>query len=441
MSGARREGDWLGVPAALERVLSACSPLDSETVPLLEAAYRVIATDARAPMPHPPWTNSAMDGFAVRAEDVRGASAASPVRLRVIENVPAGGFPQLTVGAGEATRVMTGAPIPDGADGVIRIEHTSAWHSSGSPAEIDVLRDDDAGRNVRQRGEDYAAGDALVARGELLTAARVGLLASIGTAAVDVSRRPRVAILSTGDELAGPDEYDEVRAGRRIADSNSAALAAAIQAAGGSAQPLGVARDDLAEIAMRLDAARGADVLVTTAGASVGDHDVVKDALERSGFELDFWRVRMRPGSPVSFGRMGRTLVFGLPGNPVSALVTFHVLVAPALRALLGRADVHSPVERVVLAEPMPTKAGLAHFLRVRLERAAGAPARATLTGPQGSGILTSIGRADGLLVIPEDLNGLEAGAEADVLPLVRPLAGRTTFGYTTNAEAAAGRG
>ena len=440
MRAMRRDADWLGVPEALERILAAAAPLEPEPVPLADAANRVVAAEVRAPIAHPPWTNSAMDGFAVRAADVRGASETRPVSLRVIENVPAGGFPTRAVGAGEATRVMTGAPIPDGADGVIRIEHTSAWQVDGAPERIDVFRDDDAGRNVRRRGEDYTEGDALIAPGSLLTPGRIGLLASIGAGSVVVARRPRVAILSTGDELAGPDAFDEVRAGRRIADSNSAALAAAIEAAGGIAMPLGIARDDLDDIAARLERARDADVLLTTAGASVGDHDVVKEALERAGYRVDFWRVRMRPGSPASFGRLGRTLVFGLPGNPVSALVTFHVLAAPALRALQGRPDAHSPVERVVLAEPMPTKAGLAHFLRVRLERTRGY-ARARLTGPQGSGILSSMGVADALLVIPEDLNGLAEGAEADALPLDRTLAGRLELGYTTNTGARAAAG
>ena len=437
MSVVRREGDWLGVPDALERILRACEPAPAETVSLRDASHRVIAESVRAPIPHPPWTNSAMDGFAVRADDVRGASRDRPVHLRVIENVPAGGFPARAVRPGEATRVMTGAPIPDGADCVIRIEHTSAWQAGGEPDAIDVVRDDDAGKNVRRRGEDYEDGDVLLERGALLTPARIGLLASIGTERASVHRRPRVATLATGDELAGPDGFDEVRAGRRIADSNSPGLAAAIEAAGGIALPLGLARDDLDDIRARLEGARDADVLLTTAGASVGDHDLVKDALERAGFTLDFWRVRMRPGSPVSFGRLGRTLVFGLPGNPVSALVTFHVLVAPALRALQGRPDAHSPVQRVILAEPMPTKAGLAHFLRVRLEHAEGSLPRARLTGPQGSGILTSVSRADALLVIPEDLNGLAAGVEADALPLDQPQAGRPAFGYRTNAGTA----
>ncbi|HUF12823.1 MAG TPA: gephyrin-like molybdotransferase Glp [Longimicrobiales bacterium] len=441
MSVTRREPDWLGVPEALEAILAAVAPTDVEMVALSDAALRVIAGDVRAPMAHPPWSNSAMDGFAVRSVDVRGATPERPVRLRVIEHVPAGGFPSRPVGAGEATRVMTGAPIPDGADGVIRVEHTSAWEDADAAGEIEVLRDDDAGRNLRARGEDYAEGDALIERGSLLTPARIGLLAAIGAARVDVHARPRVGILATGDELADDSAFDEVRAGRRIADSNSPALSAAVEAAGTRALRLGIAHDDLRDIGSRIERARGLDVLLVTAGASVGDHDLVKDALDAAGYAPGFWRVRMRPGSPVSFGRIGRTLVFGLPGNPVSALVTFHVLVAPALRALQGRSDVHSPVLRVHTAEPVPTRAGLAHFLRVRIENAAEGPPRARLTGPQGSGILTSMGRADALLIVPEDLNGLAADVPAEALPLHDPLTGRPTFGYTTVAVAPAAGG
>ena len=434
MSGSRRAPDWLGVPEAIEAILAAVEPTSTEAVALGDAALRVLAAEARAPSAHPPWANSAMDGFAVRSVDVRGAEPDRPVRLRVIEHVPAGGFPSLKVGAGEATRVMTGAPVPEGADGVIRLEHTSAWEAAEMPDTIEVLRADDAGRNVRARGEDYQAGDILVERGAVLTPARVGLLAAIGSARVQVHRRPRVGILATGDELADADSFDEVRAGRSIADSNSPALAAAVTAAGAVPLPLGIARDDLSDIAARLNQAHDLDVLLTTAGASVGDHDLVKDALDAGGYEPGFWRVRMRPGSPVSFGLLGRALVFGLPGNPVSALVTFHVLVAPALRALQGRPDPHSPVARVTTGEPMPTRAGLAHFLRVRLEPGAGGRPLARLTGPQGSGILTSMGRADALLIVPEDLNGLAAGVAADALPLSDAIAGRRTLGYATSA-------
>lgn len=429
---SRREPDWVGLPEALERILSAAVPTGAEQVALADAAQRVLVEAASAPMAHPPWDNSAMDGFAVRATDVRGATRRQPIRLRVVDDVPAGGFPSRPVGPGEAARVMTGAPLPDGADGVIRIEHTSAWDRSDRPDEIEVLRDDDAGRNVRRRGEDYGAGDSLIGAGAVLTPARVGVLAAIGVRAVAVRRRPLVAILATGDELAGQDAFDEVRAGRRIADSNTPALAAAVQAAGGIALPLGIARDNADDIAARLAQARDADMLLTTAGASVGDHDLVKEALDQAGFELDFWRVRMRPGSPFSFGRLGRTLVLGLPGNPVSALVTFEILGLPALRALLGRPDPHSPIRRVLTDEPIPTRGGLAHFLRVRLTQGTTGPPRARLTGPQGSGILTSMSRADALLVVPEDVEGLPEGTEADAVLLGQPLIGRETLGYTT---------
>lgn len=420
---ARREADWLDVETAIERILAATPRLDAEEVALADAAGRVLAERVESRVAHPPWDNSGMDGFAVRAEDVRGATPDAPVVLRVVGDVPAGARPDRAIGAGEAMRIMTGAPVPDGADGVIRVEHTDAWElPAGAPApeRVAIRRDDDAGRNVRRRGEDLAPGSVVAEPGAALRPALIGSLAMVARRTVRVARRPRVAILSTGDELAGPDALDAVLAGERIADSNSPALAAAVAAAGGAPLPLGIARDRREHIRERLAAARDADVLLTTAGASVGDHDVVKDALDEAGFELDFWRVKMRPGSPFSFGRLGDTLVFGLAGNPVSALVTFEVLVRPALRRMLGRPDPWPPVRAVRCGERMPSKRGLTHFLRVRLEPPGPddvAPA-AYLAGPQGSGVLSSLARADALLVIPEDRDGLEAGADARAIPL-----------------------
>lgn len=428
----RREADWLTVDRALARILAACGPLADEEVPIGAAAGRVLAERVVARVAHPPWDNSGMDGFAVRSDDVRGATAGRPARLRVVEDIPAGHVPTVDIGPGQAARIMTGAQVPNGADGVIRVEHTDAWQRGAGaplPERVDVLRDDDAGRNIRRRGEDVQPGAAVMDAGDPLTPARIGVLAMVGRERVRVRRRPRVAILSTGDELAGPDRLDEVRAGRAIADSNSPALAAALAAAGCEPIPLGVAPDRLDAIRERLDAARDADALITTAGASVGEHDLVKDALEAAGYELDFWRVRMRPGSPFSFGRLDGRPVFGVAGNPVSALVTFEVLVRPALRAMLGLRRVHSAVVTARCGEAMRSKPELAHFLRVRLERAAvDGAAVATLTGAQGSGILTSIADADGLLVVPEGSTGLAEGATARVMPLNADAAAADRF-------------
>jgi len=416
-----RAADWLSVAEAGRRILAAVAPLPAERIPLGAggAGGRVLAEPVVAPVHLPPWDNSAMDGYAVHAADVRGASADAPVRLPVVERVGAGAFPTRPLERGQAIQIMTGAPVPAGADSVVRLEHTT------EEADHVLVRDGgDAGRNIRRAGEDVTAGATVLEAGRVLRAGEVAILASLGVAEPAVHRRPRVAVLATGDELVDVGDFEAVRAGRRIVNSNSYALAAALHATGCEPLLLGIARDDTADLVARIREGLSADALITTAGASVGEHDLVKEALEALGFELDFWRVRMRPGSPFSFGGLpadGRRVpVFGLPGNPVSALVTFEVLVRPALRRMLGRSAVFGPTVRVRAAEPIPSRAGLVHFLRATL-RAEGDGWAARLTGPQGSGIMTSMAQADALLVIPEESNGLEVGEIASALLLHGP--------------------
>lgn len=424
-----RAADWVALEDAIAQIVAAVAPTPLEEVAIDECAGRVLAAAATSPVDLPPWHNSAMDGYAVRGEDVRGASAQAPVRLVLTESVQAGGFPTREVGAGEAIRIMTGAPLPVGADSVIRVEHTQLQRNG-----VSVFSDADAGRNIRRRGEDVRQGEDVLAAGRFLRPAEIGLLASIGCATARVHRRPVVAILSTGDELVDVDAFDEVRAGRRIVNSNSYALAAAVRALGAQPLVLGIARDDRAHLRELLSRGLKADVLVTSAGASVGDHDLVKDVLEELGVVTRFWRVRIRPGSPFSFGLADRVPVFGLPGNPVSALVTFEILVKPALRKMLGRSTLHTPVVSARLAERVRTSTGLTQFMRVRLSVEAGATI-ATLTGPQGSGILSSIAQADGLMVVPEDVAELEAGAMVRVVRLLAADEAQMELGFQTRMK------
>lgn len=412
----QRRVDWLALPDAVSRVLSRIQPLDEETVPLEHAVGRVLSRDVLSPTDQPPWDNSAMDGFAVRSADVRGATRERPVVLRVIESVPAGGFPSVEVTPGTAVRIMTGAPIPAGADGIIRIEHTEERAAD----HVAVFDDTDAGRNVRWRGEDLKRGGVVLEAGRLLRPGEIGVLATVACSQVPVYRKPVVAILSTGDELAEITDVDAIVSGRKIANSNAYALAAAVRNTGAEPRILGIARDEPESLRLHLERAAGADVLVTSAGASIGDHDLVKDVLEEIGFELDFWRVRIRPGSPFSFGRLRSGMpVFGLPGNPVSALVTFEIFVRPALRRMMGRRDVHSPLVRVRVDGDAPSKAGLTHFLRVRLRGASDGTVHASLTGAQGSGIISSMAAADALLIVPENRDGLRDGELAWAVRLV----------------------
>ncbi len=423
MKGERSGPDWLTIGEATARILASVSPQPVEEVQLLDALGRTLAGDVVAPCDQPPWDNSAMDGYAVRAADVRGASAGAPRRLLLVESVAAGSFPSRGVREGETIRIMTGAPLPEGADGVIRIEHTRL----AGDAHVDVVDDTDAGRNVRLRGEDLRAGETVLARGSLLREGEVGVLATVGSGNVAVSCRPRIAILSTGDELVDLDAFDQVLAGRRIVNSNSYALAAAAMSVGATPVLLGIAPDDAAAIQSRVAPALDrCDALVTSAGASVGEFDVVKDALEALGMQRAFWRVRIRPGSPFSFGLIPRSNgpplpVFGLPGNPVSAIVTFEILVKPAIRRMLGRLAVHPPTIQVRVARAIESRSGLVRFLRVRLSRDESGVLDAELTGNQGSGVLTSVARADALLVIPLDVDSMEAGRTARAVPLATP--------------------
>lgn len=434
---ADRTADWISVTDALSIILAHAAPLQAESIALDDALGRTLAGDIVSPIDHPPWDNSAMDGFAVRAADVRGATAHKPVLLRVTEEVPAGGFAAGSVGPGEAIRIMTGAPMPAGADCVVRIEHTEPLDDG----RVRIVDGSDAGRNVRPQAEDVAAGERLFESGRTLRPGEIGVLASIGCARVPVHRRPRVALLATGDELTGIDGFGEVLAGRRIVNSNTHALSASARGCGAVPVDLGIARDDLDDVCERVRSGLDCDILVTTAGASVGDHDVVKDALEAMGLRVAFWRVTMRPGSPVSYGTLERDgapplPVFGLPGNPVSALVTFEVLVRPALRRMLGRTDVHPRTLTVRAGERMKSTPVLTHYLRVRLAAGKDGVPVATLTGGQGSGILTSVARADALLVVPLGRAVIEPGEPATALLLPPMDEGRRDIGYDPGAPA-----
>jgi molybdopterin molybdotransferase len=363
-----------------------------------------------------------MDGFAVRGDDIKGASASTPRSLRIVESIAAGEFASKRVEPGQAIGIMTGAPIPDGADCVVRVEHT---RDAGADR-VEIVEDGDVGRNIRPKGEDVRRGETVLEPGRALRPGEIGVLAMLGHGRAPVHRRPRVGILATGDELVDVDGFAEVEAGRRIVNSNSYALDAAVRAVGGDPVQLGIAIDDVDAVLARLERIDTLDALLTTAGASVGEHDLVKDALERIGMRTLFWRVRMRPGSPFSFGLIPRPgsadlPVFGLPGNPVSAVVTFEVLGKPALRRMTGRSKVHAATRTVRIAERIGSKAGLVRFLRVHLDRDGDGGWSARLTGEQGSGMLTSVARADALLVVPLDASGYEEGESAVVLVLDPP--------------------
>jgi molybdopterin molybdotransferase len=412
-----RAADWLGVAEATRRILAHADTLERERVPLLASLGRALAEDVHATATLPPWDNSAMDGYAVRAADVRGAGRERSVALTVVGRLRAGDAPSAPVAAGQAVRIMTGAPLPLGADTVVRVEDTDA---EAEPGTVRVLDDRDAGRNVRPGGEDMRRGDLVLREGAAVRVGTIGVLAALGRDVVPVRRQPRVAILSTGDELRTPDRYDDVREGVGVPESNGPMTAAAVLAAGGVPVPLGIAPDDPAAIRDAIRRAEGADALVTVGGASMGEADLVKRVLDAEGFRQDFWRVRMRPGSPLGFGRLpqgGGQAVFSLPGNPSSAFVTFELFVRPWLLRLAGHREVLRPRLACVAGERLSGATGLAVFLRVAVDVHADPPRVAT-TGPQGSGLVGGLASAGGLAVVPEGVGTIEAGEPVQVILL-----------------------
>jgi molybdopterin molybdotransferase len=400
---------------AARAILEALRPLPVERLPLLDALGRVLAEDVVSPIDLPPWDNSAMDGYAVRSADL--AAGDGPWDLRVVEVVQAGAFPARGLAAGECTRIFTGAPLPAGADGVIRQEDTE----DPGNGTVRILDRRDAGRNLRYRGEDITRGSTALARGAVLGPAQLGVLASLAWPDATVHGTPVVALLGSGDEIADLDERDAILAGRKIASSNTYTLTANVRRAGATLRNLGIARDDPDDLGRRLAQAEGAHLLVTTAGISVGEHDYLRAVFEARGGRLGFWRIRMRPGAPVGFGMLGDCPWIGLPGNPVSAMVTFELFVRPAIRRLQGHALPFRRAVRVELAEPLRYPARLTHFLRAVVTEEDGR-LRARLTGPQGSGILTSMARANALLILPAEQDEAGPGETLSALMLDDPV-------------------
>jgi molybdopterin molybdotransferase len=406
----------LSAAEAARRILDDVRRQPALRVPLDDALDSVLAEDVVSPIDIPAWTNSAMDGYAARGEDVRGASSERPVRLRVIEQLPAGAFPTRALGPGEVARIFTGAPLPDGADTVIRQEDTDEGADT-----VTIVKDRDVGVNFRRTGEDIRRGATVLTAGTALGPAHLGVLASLAVAHPLVYRRPRVAILGSGDEIVDVDRPEEILSGRKVASSNTHTLAALVRLSGGEPVNLGIARDTPESLREHLRRALDCDLLVTTAGISVGEHDYVRSVLDELGAEQRFWKLRMRPGAPVGFGLLGGIPWIGLPGNPVSTMVTFELFVRPAIRKMCGHALPFRRSVPVRTAEPISLKPKLQHFLRAVVRETAGGP-ETRLTGPQGSGILTSMVLANALLVIPEGQFDTPAGALVQAIRLDDPV-------------------
>ena len=411
----------LTVEEALAKILAEVAPLDTETVSLLEAQGQVLAEDIIATVNVPPLDNSAMDGYAVRYQDTLGASGISPKSLEVIDTVMAGAVSRKTVTPGTAVRIMTGAPVPAGADAVVPFEDTDEMRGEdkGAPAaRVGILQPAKAGDNVRRAGESVAIGETMLRAGATIRPSEIGVLASVGRAEVKVIRRPVVAVLSTGDELV---ELGQPLPEGKIYDSNLYSIASLVQRTGCFAKVLGIAEDNEPSLVEKLEQARDADLLITTGGVSMGDYDMVKDILDRDG-EMVFWKVRVKPGKPLAFGKIkgkdGRTIPhLGLPGNAVSCMVSFELFVRPALLTMMGKTNIGKPTVDAVLEENVKNNAGRRVYDRAIITRQNGT-SHARLTGPQGSGILTSMAQANGLVMIPEENKTMSEGETVKALML-----------------------
>ncbi|MBL8691541.1 MAG: molybdopterin molybdotransferase MoeA [Rhodospirillaceae bacterium] len=397
------------VDEARGRILAELKPVGIEEVPLLEAQGRVLAEDVRARLTQPPWPVSAMDGYAVRAADVTKV----PVTLTIAGAVPAGSSYGAPVKAGEAVRIFTGAPVPDGADAIVIQEDTEA-----SGGKVTVKESSAVGRHIRVAGLDFKAGEVGVAAGHRLTARDVGLTAAMNVPWLRVRRRPRIAILATGDEIARPG--DPVGP-NQIVSSNSYALAALVRALGAEPVVLGIAKDTVEDTVAKVEGARGSDLLVTTGGASVGDHDLVQKALATRGLAVDFWKIAMRPGKPLMWGKLGDLPVLGLPGNPVSTIVCALIFLKPAIEKLSGLDPEATSLVEARLGADLAANDHRQDYLRSTLSQSSGA-LTATPFSKQDSSMLSLLSKSDGLIVRPPKDPAKKAGEPVRVLPFASAI-------------------
>lgn len=402
----------ISVEEALERILSGIHTLLPTQVPLAESVGLVLAEDIVAREDMPPFANSAMDGFALRSQDSQ-PRAGQPPRLRVTGSVAAGYVADHAVEEGTAMRIMTGAPVPPGADAVIQIELTK--YDGPQSDWVEVLQAVPPGNNIRPAGEDMRSGQTILHQCTEIGPWEIGILATLGAATVPVIRRPQVAILGTGDEVI---EIDQPLKPGKIRNSNSYLLEAAVARAGATPVRLGVARDTVESLREKFALALGSDLIITSGGVSVGDFDLVKDIMAEQG-EIHFWRINMRPGKPVAFGSIGQTPLLGLPGNPVSAAVTFELFARPVLRKMLGHTRLQRPQVEVIVEDGVKDRAARRHYVRAHVEWREGHFVART-TGNQGSNIMTSLRNANALVIVPENME-IQPGGTTRALMLDWP--------------------
>ena len=405
----------LPVSEARERILAAFATLNTVHIPLKDSVGRILAEEIVAATDLPLFDNSSMDGFAVRAADLTSAGSDTPITLPVVDDIPAGTMPTHQLQPGEAARIMTGAPLPPGADAVVPVEETDFNNrapGAALPKQVQIFKAPQLGANIRQRGDDIRRGQSILPKGLRLRPQDLGMLAMLGLADVPVVRKPRVALLSSGDELT---PIGQPLTEGKIYDVNSYTLGAMLEAQGCDVIPLGVAADTPEAIKAALAKAKGADLILSSAGVSMGSFDYIKDIIEKDG-ELNFWRINMRPGKPLTFGHYQNLPFIGLAGNPVSAFIGFMVFVRPVIARLLGSTEDDPQLTHAHLAEPI-TSDGRESYLRAKVERENG-ELRVRLTGHQGSGNLFSMVQANALLIIPAGVKSLPVDTEVDIWKL-----------------------
>ena len=395
------------VAAALRIVLGGIKILDSEAIELTDALGRVLAEDIHSDSNIPGFDNSAMDGYAVKSVDLKGASKNNPKVLEIIDELKAGDIPKKILKNNQAIRIMTGAVMPKGADSVVMVEDTQR----GEKNKVKIFKETEIGENIRKAGEDVKKGELVIPCGTLLKSAHIGLLASLGKAKVKVTRKPKVAILATGDEIV--DVKEKLKPGK-IRSSNTYALYAQILKSGGIPKNLGIAKDRPLELEKKIKLGLDCDIILTSGGVSVGDYDLVKVILAKIGTNIKFWKIAMRPGKPLVFGTFNDKLVFGLPGNPVSSMVSFEIFVRPAILKMLGQKNDERKEVEAVVGEDIKKKPGFRYFLRANTSWKQGMYWTKT-TGPQGSGILKSMALANSLIILPEDKHFIKKGTRIRV--------------------------
>lgn len=414
----------LSVEDALERVLSFFSVLEPESKPIVKSQGQVLSEDIIANMNVPSTDNSAMDGYAVSTDSIRGASKKTPVKLQVIGSIAAGQVPQKSVSQGTAIRIMTGASIPIGADAVIQFEHTDEVErkeAGKTLSEIQIFNDIEKFTNIRPAGQDFKNGDLILNKGTVIRPAAIGLLASTGYSQVNVIRKPKVSILATGNELIEPTSEHSLG---KTYDSNSYSLTASVLSSGAIANPLGIATDDMESIGKKLKEGLKSDMIISSAGVSKGDYDMVKDVLMKYG-KIDFWSVKMRPAKPIAFGILKNDIskpvpFLGLPGNPVSALVAFEQFGRAAISKMMGKNYFKRPTIKAKIQDRIDNIDGRRVYARVIVTKNDG-EYYAHLTGNQSSNLLTSMAHANGLAICPEDMTSKKPGEMVDVLMIDWP--------------------